>query len=458
MGWKSNISIRRVYLRGFQNTLYRNNIKHNNIGRYHINRYLGTKSININDINNNKDNENDDIDKKLNKSNKALKNTSKMTIYKELSKARLSALVVCTTGAGFMVAGPPFDWLVMSGTCIGTALCAASANTFNQVIEINYDKMMNRTKARPLPSGRVTKNEAILWGLTSATAGGTLLYVTANPLVTALGVGNIALYAGVYTALKRRSELNTWVGSIVGAIPPVMGYLAAIDGNYINMFDGEALSLAALLFYWQFPHFFALSYLHREDYSRGGFQMVACNEDSGRRSADLVWKYSVALSLLPTAIWATNVASSMVIVESIPVNMYLLYLAHKFKSEGGQTNGNAKRVFLYSLIYLPLLMFSIILHSKNWDKDENKERIEHGVRINAVEEHDFFQTHMRLMRDELKKMCVHELARPNQNVVLKEDILCPKTMVDATVGKAKEILLPNVNENVNGSKISPSRK
>lgn len=455
MRWNGNLSIRRVYLRGLQNTLFRNNDRYNNIGRYHINKYLGTTIINMSDIGNNIGSDKN-IDKKLNKSNKELKNTHKMTIYKELSKARLSALVVCTTGAGFMIAGPPFDWLVMSGTCIGTALCAASANTFNQVIEINYDKTMNRTKARPLPSGRVTKREAILWGLVSATAGGALLFTSSNPLVTALGVGNIALYAGVYTALKRRTELNTWVGSVVGAIPPVMGYLAAIDGNYINMFDGEALSLASLLFLWQFPHFFALSYLHREDYSRGGFQMVACNESSGIRSANLIWEYSVALSMLPTAIWVTNVASSMVIVESIPVNMYLLYLAHKFKSEGGQTNGNAKRVFLYSLIYLPLLMFSIILHSKNWDKDESKKRIinEDGVTINVIEEYDFFQTHVRLMRDELKKMCVHELARPNQKIVSKEDILCPKTMVDTTVDKAKGLLIGQAHVNVNGSKAS----
>eukprot|EP00607_Mallomonas_marina_P009639 CAMPEP_0182421742 /NCGR_PEP_ID=MMETSP1167-20130531/7208_1 /TAXON_ID=2988 /ORGANISM="Mallomonas Sp, Strain CCMP3275" /LENGTH=174 /DNA_ID=CAMNT_0024599157 /DNA_START=407 /DNA_END=928 /DNA_ORIENTATION=+ len=174
----------------------------------------------------------------------------------------------------------------MTAACIGTALCAASANTFNQVIETENDKKMNRTRMRPLPSNRVSKYEALTVAIAAGGMGTGILLVGTNPVVAALGAGNIFLYAGPYTVSKQLSELNTWIGSLVGAIPPVMGWAAATGGSLMS---AEPVALALLLYLWQFPHFFALSWLHREDYARGGFQMVAVNDPTGERSASLIW-------------------------------------------------------------------------------------------------------------------------------------------------------------------------
>jgi protoheme IX farnesyltransferase len=294
----------------------------------------------------------------------------KLGIYGELSKFRLSSLVVMTTGAGFLATGLPIDWAVLSATCFGTALCAASANTFNQTIEAKYDANMNRTKSRPLPSGRVSTKEAIGWGIASGVAGTSMLLLSSNPIVAALGAGNIFLYAGPYTALKRKSEINTWVGSIVGAIPPVMGWAAATGGQVLA---GDPLFLAGILFLWQFPHFFALSWLHREDYARGGFQMVAVNDTAGTRSGALVLRYSAYLSAIPVAAYGLDLTSSMFAFEGTAVNAYLMYLAYKFNQN--QSNANARRVFLCSLWYLPLMLASFVLFSKRWTaQDENKEK------------------------------------------------------------------------------------
>ena len=195
---------------------------------------------------------------------------SKLSLYAELTKARLSSLVVVTSGAGFLAGGAPVDIAVMAATCVGTGLCAASAGAFNQIFETTQDTAMNRTKQRPLPSGLVSTPEATAVGVAAGAAGTALLYTMANPTVAALGAMNIALYAGPYTLSKRHTEWNTWVGSIVGAVPPVMGYAAASGGVVAA---AEPAALAALLFLWQFPHFFALSWMHREDYARGGAGM-----------------------------------------------------------------------------------------------------------------------------------------------------------------------------------------
>ena len=133
----------------------------------------------------------------------------KARVYGELSKFRLSSLVVLTTGAGFLAAGGPVDAMTMSAACVGTALCAGSASTFNHVIERNYDVLMRRTRNRPLPSGVISPQEAVGFGVGMGAAGTSLLLAATNPVVTALGAANIALYAGAYTYSKRHTELNT---------------------------------------------------------------------------------------------------------------------------------------------------------------------------------------------------------------------------------------------------------
>ena len=326
------------------------------------------------------------------------KTPSMVKILSELSKARLSALVVITSGAGFFCAGAPILWDVMAMTCIGTGLCAASASTFNQVIERDRDAQMNRTKLRPLPAGHISPMNATLWGVAAGAMGGSMLSVYAGGAVASLGLFNIFLYAGPYTLSKPKHEVNTWIGSLVGAIPPVMGWMAAmhvkpeisdnipktINTNVSSMqtldsvvpasessvplqnltiqctemmsnpnIQNPAL-MATILFLWQFPHFFALSWLHRDDYGKGGFEMVACNDSSGVRSAKLIRDYTLLLSTIPYISTYAGVTSSMFAVEGTLLNLYLFYLTTVFSKR--QSKANARRIFLTSLWYLPLLL------------------------------------------------------------------------------------------------------
>ena len=194
----------------------------------------------------------------------------------DLSKARLSALVVSTSSFGFLAAATPICYTTLVAASLGTALCSASASTLNQIFEQDRDSRMKRTAQRPLVTKEIVgTNGAYALAATTGLTGGLTLYLGTDPITTALGVGNIALYAGAYTFMKPRSEWNTWVGAIVGAIPPVMGYTAATNGS--GLFDIEAALLGGTLFLWQFPHFFALSWMHRVDYARGGFQ-VSCSQ------------------------------------------------------------------------------------------------------------------------------------------------------------------------------------
>ncbi len=316
---------------------------------------------------------------------------SKLGHYAGLSKARLSSLVVLTTGAGYAIGPAAFDYGTVTAACVGTALCAASAGTFNQIFEIDQDSKMNRTKKRPLPSGAVSTTEATMFGLTTGAAGTGLLLTLSNPAVAALGLGNIALYAGAYTYSKRISELNTWLGSLVGAIPPLMGWLAA--GG--SMAAPEPYALGSLLFLWQFPHFFSLSWMHREDYARGGFRMVATADPHGERSAHLIWKYSLYLTALPVVVATYELTSWMFAVEATVVNSYLLYLAHKFKKD--RSNANARRIFLCSLWYLPLVLGALALHQRN-----KHEKLLYEEDLSLAKTHDE-------LRERGRELCPHEV-------------------------------------------------
>lgn len=322
----------------------------------------------------------------------------------ELGKYKLSALVVVTSGAGFVSAGA-LDCNIFTA-CIGTALCAAAAGTFNQVLERDRDARMRRTRVRPLPSGRISPSEAITFGLLSATSGVSLLY-TLNPISASLGMANILLYAGPYTLSKPYTESNTWIGAIVGAVPPIIGWTAASGGNITAM---DPIALATLLYLWQFPHFFALSWLHREDYARGEFAMVAVNDPGGIRSADLILRYSCYLCLLPCAAAGWGITSYMFCIEGSLLNAYMVLLSWRFSRE--QTNGNARAVFLYTLVYLPLLLAGFLWHNHNWDKIEDTA----------------FMRRMTEVRDQLRRVCLHELLverNKEENVML-----CPKVRVD----------------------------
>jgi len=326
---------------------------------------------------------------------------STLKTVSELTKFRLSSLVVFTTAAGFICAGSPIDMVTMAYACTGTALCAASAGTFNQVFEIENDRAMKRTINRPLPSGKVTATQAAMLGGVTGLTGTAMLALATNPTVALLGASNIVLYAGVYTYSKRYTELNTWIGSIVGAIPPIMGWCAATNGSLV---EAEPWILGSLLFLWQFPHFFALSWLYRDDYERGGFQMVPVNDPTGVRTAGFIKEYTYYLTAFPIVTTALGYTSYMYTIEGTAANMYLLYLAHKFSND--RTNGNARKIFLCSLWYLPLLLAGYVFHTRMWDKKSIETEDEQTDQISEA---------VLQAKETLKGMCVHEmLANPQE--------------------------------------------
>ncbi|KAF4323272.1 hypothetical protein BBO99_00001532 [Phytophthora kernoviae] len=366
----------------------------------------------------------------------------RLEIYSQLSKSRLSALVVLTTGAGFLMAGGPISWGSFAAATLGTSLAAASANTFNQCWEVELDAKMQRTHRRPLPSGRITRTHALTFGAATATASTAILAAGCSPLVASLGAFNIGLYALVYTPMKMHSEWNTWVGSVVGAIPPIMGWAAATG----TMFAPEAALHAYLMYCWQMPHFFALSWRSRKDYRRGGYKMVACNDATGSRSAALALRYSYYMGAIPILAALTESTSYMFAVEGTVVNAYTIYLAHKFYAN--PTNATAQKVFLASLWYLPVIMGCMVLHSQQWmDEDEIEAKKETSLwreaflgEVENFQEQDlsvaydesnmsaWLVSKVRGIRHSMREFCIHENlwgVKDGQHQADESNVLCP---------------------------------
>lgn len=279
----------------------------------------------------------------------------------QLSKARLTGFVTGTATLGFIAAGPPVGLVALGGVTLGTALCSASASAWNQIYEIRNDGLMSRTRMRPLPSGRMTQAQAIAFACATGAAGITVLATTCNPLTALLGAANIGLYAAVYTPLKQLSPLNTEMGAIVGAIPPLMGWAAA-TGSIGG--DGIGLALFGALFLWQMPHFFALAWRHRHDYELGGYRMISLGDPTGTHTATRTWLYSLALATFPFWTTAAGVTAPMFAIEGVLLNAVFLRTAWKFYQQPG--DDTARSVFLASLWYLPLLILLLAFHSHRW--------------------------------------------------------------------------------------------
>jgi len=341
---------------------------------------------------------------------------SRTSSYLTLAKAKLSALVVTTTAAGFVAAGGPLsEQATLAGCCIvGTALCSSSAAAWNQIFEREQDGLMKRTQQRPLVQGTLTVREAqiaaALWGV----AGTGILALGTDPVTTALGVGNIGLYAGLYTYMKPRSIYNTWVGAVVGAVPPVMGWTAATGGSILDL---DAMILGTTLYLWQMPHFFALSYMHRVDYKRGGFAMLPVLESDGEKTSQVVLRYAAYLSAVPIAATMAGVTSPMFAMEGIALNSYAMYVANRFRQE--RTNANARKVFLTSLWYLPSWLVLFLLHSKVWDEDRDRDVLR-----------DSIASAIHAIRDQGRQLCIHEQAVAKNPSSSEEK--CPITLTKKT--------------------------
>jgi protoheme IX farnesyltransferase len=284
-----------------------------------------------------------------------LDSTTLPKVYRQLAKAQLTFLVTLTAMAGYALCPAALATSTSVTTLLaltsGTALCSASANALNQLVESPYDAQMPRTRNRPLPTRSVTPLHAATFATVCGTAGvGALAAI--NPLTALLGLSNIVLYAGMYTPLKRISISNTWLGSLVGALPPLMGW-AACTGSLNLTTDMPAWTLAALLFAWQFPHFNSLSHSLSKEYARGGYKMMSVtNPDLNKRTS---LRYAIAL--LPVcSVWLpwTGVVHWSYAILSAPINASMIYAAFLFWRRKGEKD--AKFCFWVSLVHLPAIL------------------------------------------------------------------------------------------------------
>lgn len=276
-------------------------------------------------------------------------------LYMELTKARLSGLVLVTALVGFLLASPrPLDPVLLFWTLLGTALSAAGANALNQWMEVRLDARMERTRERPLPSGRLSATHALLLALGLAGGGVAVLAVFVNGLSAALAAFVVLLYLLAYTPLKRRSPACTLVGAVCGAIPPMIGWAGASGG-----LDTGAWLLGAILFVWQIPHFLALAWLYRDDYEKGGFRMLPVIDRAGRLTTLMVLLYSLAL--LPVGLTSTLLGITGRVFPAISLLLGGLLLTTGLMLHRSRSASNARRVFLASIIYLPVLLAFMVV-------------------------------------------------------------------------------------------------
>ncbi|XP_063926365.1 protoheme IX farnesyltransferase, mitochondrial-like [Zophobas morio] len=277
--------------------------------------------------------------------------------YLKLSKFRLTTLVVVTSMAGYAVAPAPFEIAPFLMCTIGTGLLSGAANAVNQFHEVPFDAQMSRTKHRVLVCGRLTQLHAMMFAATTSLSGLAILNYGVNSLTASLGLANFILYTSIYTPLKRISILNTWVGSLVGAIPPLMGWAACA-----NSLGPGAWLMAAILYSWQFPHFNALSWNLRPDYSRAGYRMMAVTNPGLCRRVAL--RHTIALEAMTLAAPYLDVTNWWFVLEATPLNLYFIYLAYNFYKDS--SSETSRKLFRFSLIHLPLLMMLFLINKKKW--------------------------------------------------------------------------------------------
>jgi protoheme IX farnesyltransferase len=282
---------------------------------------------------------------------------SALALLAELFKLRLTALVLLTTFVGFHAGGRgPMACGLMLRTLLGTALLAAGASALNQLLERDCDAKMSRTQDRPLPSGRMTPESALVIGAVCAAAGLAVLALEVNALTAWLGALTLASYVFVYTPLKRFTAWNTAVGAIPGALPPLMGWTAA-RGEV----TGGGWALFAILFFWQLPHFMAIAWIYREDYARAGFVMVPVADPTGARTGRQA--LGQTLGLLPASLcpfWL-GLAGPVYLAGALALWGGFLWRAFEFSRH--ISAAGARRLFYASILYLPLLL-SLIVFSK----------------------------------------------------------------------------------------------
>lgn len=289
-----------------------------------------------------------------------------------LTKFRLSTLVIVTTFVGYWLASPrPIEWALLINTIIGSTLAAFGAGVFNQLMEIEPDSRMTRTANRPLPAGRIAPGAAFAIGWMLSAFALIHLVHTVNVEAAALTAATLAVYLFIYTPLKKQSDINTLIGAVSGALPPLIGWAGAAgvsptDTAYFRwhlLVQPGAIYLFALLFLWQLPHFLAINWMYRDQYRQGGFIMLANDDEQGGKTSFHAMGYAIAtMMLMFYPVWK-GIAQTWFLVPGILLGAWLCKLAWKFRKTRERTD--ARKLFFCTLIYLPLALVLTVLAWKH---------------------------------------------------------------------------------------------
>jgi heme o synthase len=282
-----------------------------------------------------------------------------VAVYADLFKARLTLLVLLTTFVGFYFGyRGPVDYLLMLHTLLGTALVAAGASALNQLWERQFDAKMRRTQDRPLPSGRLQPQTVLVLGCWLAVLGLLYLGLAVNLTTCLVAAASLLTYVFVYTPLKRVTWLNTLVGAVPGALPPLIGWTAA--RGHLGV---EGLALFAIQAFWQIPHFMAIAWIYRDEYAKAGFKMLPVLEPDGRRTARQALLFT--LGLLPLSLCPTlfHAAGPIYLAGAVLLGLTFVWCALRFARE--LTLPRARQLFYFSLLYLPLLLTLLALDKTN---------------------------------------------------------------------------------------------
>jgi len=282
--------------------------------------------------------------------------------YIEITKPRITMLVLVTTYLGYYLGLRSQNyhmiswdsWVQLLFLLIGTWATSASAAVLNQVLERKYDAVMNRTKGRPIVTGIISLYHAIYFGITLGVFGVIFLYILINPLTALISFITIFLYLFIYTPSKRFSVLNTIVGSIPGALPPVGGWAAATGS-----LSAPAWILFGILFCWQMPHFLAIAIIYASDYDRGGFKMLPNVYPESKRTSYTILFFTIALIVTSLGLYIIKVAGIFYAISAAILGILLFIVACQVMLNSSKKN--AHRLMFASIIYLPILLIIILV-------------------------------------------------------------------------------------------------
>jgi protoheme IX farnesyltransferase len=281
--------------------------------------------------------------------------------YWALTKPEINFLIAIATFAGFYLGLPAelhrFPFMLLINTLIGTLLVSSGASTLNQYVERRFDAQMRRTARRPLADGRLEPSSVLLFGILLSFAGGMYLAVAVNAKASLIALFTLASYLEVYTPLKRKTPLCTFVGALPGAMPPLIGWAAAS-----GTLSFEAFVLWAVLFLWQFPHFMAIAWMYREDYARAGYLVLPQGEQSGRFMS---WQALVAsLGLIPVSLSPTVIGGAGLLYFAVAIMLSLGLLYYSARLAYQRSNTAARKLLMASIVYLPLVLLLMVLDKR----------------------------------------------------------------------------------------------